>query len=443
MPLDRERLAGALDDLARQFSPPRRYVIACSGGLDSAVLLHLLASLDDGVPRVALHIDHGLQAESAGWAETVKASSRQLGIDCTVMAVDVVETGGGLEAAARTARYAAFEAFVRAGDWLLTAQHRDDQAETLLLNLLRGSGALGLAAMPPARALGAGTLVRPLLDCGQAEIRAYAIERAIDWTEDPTNSDCRFDRNFLRHNVMPVLASRWPGAAAGLARSAELALDTQALLDALAAADLKHLGAANTERVPIPGLKQLDRRRQANLLRYACRQQHLPLPPAPRLHEVLINVLHSADDAQPQVAWPGASVRRFRDTLFLLPEATEPPGVVPGRLTPDAAVDLGSGLGRLTLVAVPGTGIRPDVAEAGLDVRGRLGGERLRPSPATPTRRLKTLFQEAHVLPWMRDRIPLLEADGHLVAVGDLWVDAQFQGEPGYAVDWAGKPALM
>ncbi len=442
MSLDRERLAATLADFSAALPDLKRYVVAFSGGLDSAVLLHAVARLGDGIPVVALHIDHGLNPASARWAELAQAFAGTLGADCVSVAVDTVDAGTGLEAAARAARYTAFEAFLKPGDWLLSAHHRDDQAETLLLNLLRGSGALGLAAMPPARPLGRGSLVRPLLDVTREELRGYAGEHGVEWSEDPSNADRRFDRNFLRHEVLPLLASRWPGAGKSLARSAEVAADTQALLDVLAADDLNRIGATDTERLPLSGLLQLDDRRQANLLRYACRRQSLPLPTASRLREILVTLLPSAGDAQPVVRWPGAIVRRFRDTVFLLPEETVT-GVVPGgTLTPDTPVDLGKGLGRLALVAVPGPGIREEIAAAGLVVRGRRGGERIRPVRGGATRRLKSLLQEAGILPWMRDRIPLLEADGRLVAVGDQWVDARCQGEPGYAVTWSEKPAL-
>ena len=443
MTLDRKILAATLSGVADGRRAARRYVVAFSGGLDSAVLLHAVSKLDANIPVIALHIDHALHPDSARWAERAQAFAAALDVDCVVVAVETVDSGSGLEAAARAARYAAFERFLESGDWLLSAHHRDDQAETLLLNLLRGSGTLGLASMPVVRPLGQGLLVRPLLDVTREQLRAYASEQGLTWSEDPANADLRFDRNFLRHEVLPLLATRWPGAGKALARSADVAADTQLLLDALAADDLSRIGATETQRLPLSGLLQLDIRRQANLIRYACRQQALPLPPASRLREVLVTLLHSAADAQPVVAWPGATIRRFRDTVFLLSEAAEPIELPAGTLTPDASVDLGEGLGTLALVAVPGVGIAPEIAEAGLVVTGRRGGERLKPTQGGATRRLKSLLQEAGVLPWMRDRIPLLAANGQLVAVGDLWVDAQYQGEPGYAVVWSGKPAIV
>ena len=443
MPLDSEQLSATLAGISKDLPTRRRYVVAFSGGLDSAVLLSAMTQLDDGIPLVALHINHGLHPESSRWAEDAQAFATGMGVTCEVVAVKVTDTGSGLEAAARSARYAAFESFLGPGDWLLSAHHRDDQAETLLLNLLRGSGALGLAAMPPVRPLGQGSLIRPLLDITRDQIQTYASEQGLEWSDDPSNADRRFDRNYLRHEVLPRLASRWPGAAKALARSAEVAADTQALLDTMAAEDLQRVGATSAARLPLSGMLQLEARRQANLLRYACRQADLPLPPGSRLREVLVTLLHSAEDAQPVVTWPGAVVRRFRDTVFLLPEETSVATLPDGMLRPGAPVSLGPGNGALALVEASGPGIAADIAAAGLRVRRRVGGERLKPEPGGATRRLKSLYQEAGILPWMRNRIPLLEADGRLVAVGDLWVDAQSRGEPGFAVAWSDKPELV
>lgn len=442
MPLDRKRFEATLSAIRMGRPAPRRYVVAFSGGVDSAVLLHLAASLDDGVPLIALHIDHGLHPESARWAAQAERFAAGLGLDCRVIDVETRDSGHGVEAAARAARYAAFDEFLSAGDWLLSAHHRDDQAETLLLNLLRGSGTLGLAAMPKARPCGHGLLVRPFLEIGRDAIRAYADEHELDWQDDPSNMDRRFDRNFVRHDIVPVLRTRWPGVGKALARSAELAADTHFLLDALAAADFEDIGAATPRRLPLTGLRRLDPRRQANLLRYACRKAALPTPPAPRLREIQQTLLCAADDAQPVVTWPGASARRYRDTVFLLGDAAagELPTII---LTPDGPVELGEGLGTLSLRPAVGIGIAPEVAEAGLSIAQRRGGERLKPSPEGATRRLKSLLQEAAVLPWMRDRLPLLERDGKLVAVGDLWIDAAYQTESGYAVVWQNKPEII
>lgn len=442
MPLDRTFFETTLSAFSTGRTSPGRYVVAFSGGVDSAVLLHVATSLDDGVPLVALHVDHGLHPESGLWAEKAANFAAGLGVECRVVNVETVDSGRGLEAAARIARYAAFDEFLSAGDWLLSAHHRDDQAETLLLNLLRGSGALGLAAMPRARVCGHGLLIRPFLDVGRDDIHAYAREHGLDWQDDPSNLDRRFDRNFIRHDVVPILGTRWPGVSKALARSADIAADTQTLLDVLAADDLERIGAATPRRLPLAGLRGLDPRRQANLFRYACRQASLPTPPASRLCEIQQTLLGAASDAQPVVTWAGASVRRYRDSVFLLRDDVvgELPATV---LTPDGSVSLGAGLGTLSLQSTSGPGIAPDVAAAGLSVASRRGGERLKPTRDGATRRLKSLLQEAAILPWMRDRLPFLEHNGELVAVGDLWVDAAYQAEPGYAVVWEDKPEII
>lgn len=431
-----------LGELEAVAGKPSRYVVAYSGGLDSTVLLHALLSLREelGIPIVAIHIDHGLHADSGSWSEHCRLIAEDLGVDYLCRSVTVqLESGKGPEASARDARYTALHAELEYDDWLLSAHHREDQAETLLLNLVRGSGPPGIAGIGAIRRFGPGWLARPLLAIDRASLVEYANSEALHWVDDPSNADRRFDRNFLRHEVLPRLKSRWPDISARLQRSAQHAGEASELLANLAEIDLESLGG-RPERLPIDGLLELSTARQRNLLRYALRCLGLPAPTAVQLQRIQNELIPARQDAQPLVDWPGASVRRYRNGLYLLPQAlVEPPGTI---LVSGGDVPLGGGLGVLQFVPGAARGLSGDLLEREIRVSFRQGGEEFQPEGQLHTRKLKKLLQEEGVVPWMRDRLPLVYAGDELIAVGDLWLAAPAVAEPGVAVRWKDRPAL-
>ena len=448
MAFDERRLRKTLQSIAATEGPPTRFVVGFSGGLDSTALLHALVDAELGRPILALHVDHQLQPDSDQWQQQAQRVAQRLGVDYRSIKAQVnTDSGDGPEAAARNARYAVFRSQLVDGDWLLCAQHLDDQAETLLLNLLRGSGPLGLAGMPLIRRLGAGHLVRPLLDLSRDELESYARASGLTWLSDPSNEDSGFDRNYLRHKVIPVLRERWPEASRRLARSAELSGDAQALLEDLAVSDLEAVAAVNPARIRLDALAELSDRRRRNLLRHACRAIGLPVPPADRLQTLLDTMLSAAADAEPLVTWAGAEARRYRGELFLLAASEAvfdaPAGSTIGRLGIGEPLSLGPGLGRLSLVATDGHGIPAELAEQGFDVTRRRGGESIRIRAGGRSQRLKKLLQAEGLLPWMRDFVPLVVAADQLIAVADLWVNADIATTPGYRVEWAGRPDLV
>ncbi len=432
-------LAEHLADLETTAGKPARYVVAFSGGLDSTVLMHALAHFSE-IPVLAIHIDHGMQADSSDWGEQCSRAAADLDIEFQSLRVDVqLESGNGPEASARDARYAALHAELNDNDWLLSAHHREDQAETLLLNLIRGSGPAGVAGIGDIRRFGPGWLARPMLNVDRADILQYATERGFAWVDDPSNTDRRFDRNFLRHEVLPRLKERWPDIATRLQRSAGHAGEASQLLVDLAAMDLESLGAT-AARLPIDGLSDLSAARQRNVIRYALRDLGLSTPTALQLGRVLKEVIPARVDAQPLVSWPGASVRRYRNGLYLLPEnLAEAIETTP--VTGEKS-DLGVGLGTLHFELCAEIGISPELFSAGLTIRPRIGGEEIQPQRQAHTRKLKKLLQEAGIVPWMRDRLPLVYSGERLVAVGDLWLAETAAVRPGVAVRWTGRPAL-
>jgi tRNA(Ile)-lysidine synthase len=436
-----------LAELRERNGAPRRYLIAFSGGIDSSVLLHALVSSTDEhqTPIVAIHIDHGLHDDAPDWAKHCEKVAAGLGVEiiCKSVTVDI-DSGLGLEAAARLARYDAFAELVEEGDWLLSAHHEDDQAETLLLNLMRGSGLGGLAGIGESQRFGRGMLVRPLLGISGGEIKTYAAEQGLQWIDDPSNLDTRFDRNYLRRKIIPALEKRWPGVALRLGRSAELAGEASELLIDLAELDLAAV-ATNTrpDRLDIDGLKSLSEMRQRNVLRHAARKSGLPSPPAMRLYQTTRELIPAREDAQPLVVWPGAEVRRYRGKLYLLAEMAPEEELVGAKLRADGRwLDLGKASGQIRLEAGIYGGIDCEAVSRGLSLRFRRGGEEFCPAGRKRTHKLKKLLQEDGVVPWMRQRIPLLYSGDRLVAVADLWVAASASRSSGYRVRWRNHPAL-
>ena len=439
-----ELLLERLDALETAGNKPDRYVIALSGGLDSTVLAHALAVTRErhGKALLAVHIDHRLHPDSGSWSNYCRQLADGLGIEIRTETVTVDRAGsGGLEAAAREARYAALARHLAAGDWLLSAHHRNDQAETLLLNLMRGSGPAGLAGIGLLTRWGAGWLVRPLIDVPRAALEAYAAAQDLRWVDDPANADLRFDRNYLRLEVLPALEQRWAGVVERLARSADLAAEAATMLEELAGIDLECTGNRAT-RIDVEELLKLSPARQRNLLRYAARRAGLPVPGGARLGTVLDDVLRAREDAQPLVSWQGAELRRYRGRLYLLP----PPGETawqPGQPFSGVPLALGAGMGSLRLAPGAARGLGKDTVQRGLSLRAREGGEKFRPIGHTHTKKLKKLLQEEGVVPWMRERLPLIYAGEQLVAVADLWIAAEAASEPGTAVRWDDRPELF
>ena len=424
-------------------APPKRFVIALSGGLDSTVLAHMLSTTrqDHGIALQAVHVDHRMQADSRSWARHCKRFAAELDLEFVCEVTDVDLAGGdGPEAAARDARYAALEKHVDDGDWLLSAHHGDDQAETLLLNLLRGSGPAGLAGMQAMRSFATGWLVRPLLDVPRDELVAYAVRKDLSWIDDPSNADRGYDRNFLRSEVLPLLKQRWPHAGAKLARSAELARDSSNLLADLAALDIAAIGGV-CNKLPATALGTLSPPRQRNLLRYAAQISGLPAPGAVHLQAILEQLLPAREDAEPLVSWLGGEARRYRDTVYLQP-TFRAANFESGASLVAGSVRIGPGLGVLTLGPGDGPGLSEASLKQGLSVRRREGGEEIKPVGQTHTRKLKKLLQEEGVLPWLRNELPLVYSGNYLVAVADLWIAADAAAENGPVIHWRDRPDL-
>ncbi|WP_312490802.1 tRNA lysidine(34) synthetase TilS [Pseudomonas cremoris] len=400
--------------------------IAFSGGLDSTVLLHLLANAKDLPPLSAIHIHHGLQVAADAWPAHCQSVCDALGVPLRVMRVHV-QPGASLERAARDARYQAFAEVTGAGEVLLTGQHRDDQAETLLFRLLRGAGVRGLAAMPAHRPLAGGHLVRPLLDVSRIELEAYAHEHQLQWIEDPSNADPRFSRNYLRHRVFPTLIERWPQALTSLARTAEHLSEAQILLDELARMDLQ--GADQPSPfpwLPLPSLvlaplRELSDARQRNALRHW-------LTPLTRLPDSdhwasWYSLRDAKGDAQPLWRLADGELHRCAERIWWVPAAwSEFSDATVSWPTLKKPLEL-PGNGRLEFVG--------EAPEGSFEVRYRQGGEIIE-VPGRGRRDLKRLLNECGVPGFVRGRLPLLYRDEQLLAVptlAGLWPNPTGDGQ--------------
>ncbi|MFC6839717.1 tRNA lysidine(34) synthetase TilS [Xanthomonas theicola] len=400
---------------------PAAVLVGFSGGLDSSVLLHALAQPPhyrrSGLR--AVHVQHGLHADAEAWAAHCAGICATLAIPLQVLRVQVPrDSGHGLEAAARQARRAAFAQLLAPGEWLALAQHRDDQAETLLLRALRASGPDGLAAMQGLRSFAHGMLWRPLLALPRSELHAYAQRHALRWIEDPSNADPGFDRNFLRLQVLPLLRQRWPHAAAALARSAQLCAEASALLDDGDQTALEAVREAAAAPLSLPSLRALPAPRRARVLRRWVVQSGLPPLPAAGLAAIERTLLHARTDASAQFAWHGATLRSWRDALYA--ERDPPPLPTGWQAHWDGSAPLALPDGRLLRLL----GDAPRRFDAPLLVRLRQGGERILLPGRMHSQALKQVLQEHAVPPWQRARLPLLHDATQLLAAGERIVAA-------------------
>ncbi len=422
-----------IDFLARH-NEVRRLWVALSGGLDSTVLIQLIARIVPSVPVQVLHINHQLSPHASQWQAHCAELAESCGFPFICETVAVSRDGGGLEKAARDARYAAFERHLQPGDMLLMAHHQDDQAETLLLRLLRGAGVRGLGAMAEVRALGQGRLGRPLLGHSREELQEYAVEQHLRWVDDESNQSTSFDRNFLRHEILPLLKKRWPQLSGRWARTAELLQENQALLDEYAGEDLS-VAHRRSERlgesIDLNACFAISKSRRNALLRYWVRSLGYSAPQQVHLDQV-VQFFEAEEGATPLLAWGDCELRRFGGRLYLLPRLSPPGGT--SQLWNSAQPLVMADGSRLSATSA-GSGLR---ANCSYHLGYRQGGERCQPHNRQHSQTLKKLLQEYRLEPWLRDRVPLIYAGDELAAVGDLWVCRGFytDHEPAWQVEW-------
>ena len=399
--------------------PAAPLCVAYSGGPDSTALLHALAQLPDARARGlrALHVDHGLHAHSAAWVQHCQRHCATLQLPCAVLRVQVeTDRGSGLEAAARHARYSAFAEQLQHDEWLLLGHHRDDQAETVLLKLLRGAGPDGLGGMRALRPFGRGQLWRPLLALSRQALRDYVEAWQLPCIEDPSNADTRLARNQLRHEILPRLRQHWPQAVDSILHSAAL---SRAAADTLRTQWLTTFHALHDEAsgsLDAAGWLALDPALREPLLDHWLHARGRSAPTTAQRRQIERQC--AARPGQlPCIRWPGTELHVWKQRLWALPPARSAPvdWTVRWHGEPLALPDGGS----LSLHAVEARLAEP------LDVRLRRGGERIKPTSDAHTRELRDLFQRGAMPPWQRANCPLLYAGEELIAVADRWLSAR------------------
>ncbi len=430
-----ERLAAQLAPLA----PARSSIlVGLSGGVDSVVLLHLLHGL---APRFswrlsALHVHHGISPNADAWAEFCAGLCASYAVPLHVERVDIAPLREhGIEAAARKLRHAAFAK--QACDFVALAHHADDQAETLLLQLLRGAGVRGAAAMPlSAGRAGRPGLLRPLLHCSRQEILDHAAAENLQWIEDESNADDGYPRNFLRHRVLPLLEQRFPACRDTLARSAQHFAEASKLLDDLARLDATQ--AIHGDTLAVMTLHALSQPRAKNLLRYFLHSLGAPMPQAAQLEDMLCQLCGARQDATVCVGYGGWEIHRYQGRVYAQRAlgGFDPDLVLPWQ--GEAGLDWPALDAHLAFTRKTGQGVSLErLQRAPVTLCLRRGGETLRPHPNAATRTLKNLLQEHHVPPWRRERLPLLYCGDELVCVPGVAIAAEYQtsaGEAGVSV---------
>lgn len=433
-------------------------LVGLSGGVDSVVLLHLLHNL---APRYtwqlsALHVHHGISPNADAWAEFCAGLCVRHHIPLSIEHVDIAPLRAhGIEAAARKLRHEAFAS--QQCDFVALAHHADDQAETLLLQLLRGAGVRGASAMPvlmkqlairpgyqntiagslvmspPKRPLLAGRaclpdLLRPLLHCSRREILDYAAAHDLQWIDDESNADDSYPRNFLRHRVMPLLDERFPAYRNTLARSTRHFAEASSLLDELAQGDGAQ--AIEGETLSVASLQALNSSRAKNLLRYFLHSLGAPMPQAVQLDDMLQQLCNAREDAAVCIAFGDWQVYRYRGKVYASGALGEidPSFILPWR--GEAELDWHALNMRLRFEHTHATGIsQAKLQRAPVTLRLRHGGESLRPHLNASTRTLKNLLQEHHLPPWHRDRLPLLYCGDELACVPGIAIAAEYQSD--------------
>lgn len=398
----------------------RNFLVAYSGGLDSHVLLHLMSRLP-GIQVRALHIDHGLQDISPWWGRHCREICGDLDIPFEQVSLNLqVPDGQSIEAYARDLRYQSFHDHLMSDEVLLTGHHQNDQAETLLIQLLRGAGGAGLAGMPMIASFASGSHMRPLLNFSRQQLESYAEQYQLSYVEDGSNTDLRFDRNYLRHQILPRLADRWPGCYKTLSRAAHIQGETQRLLASYVTQDLESMGGRVTGTLAVSALIQCEPVRRRALLRQWITASGFRAPSLKKLQHLVSDVLFSAEDAMPCVHWEGVEVRRFQGDLYLMEPLSEHDTnqVFFWDLEQDLVVaSLGLTLSAERLSEWKAYLHSESLQQNGLTVRFRQGGEAMNIKGRNKSIPLKQLFKQFLVPPWMRDRVPLLYLGDSLVMV--------------------------
>ncbi|WP_394752450.1 tRNA lysidine(34) synthetase TilS [Crenothrix sp.] len=418
--------------IAAQLNSPclSRVYVGYSGGVDSHVLLHLCASIVDLKHKItAVYVHHGLQPEADNWAKHCQHTACELGIDFKMLRVDASpKHGESPEEAARNARYTALKALIDVDCALLVAQHREDQLETVLLQLFRGGGLRGLSGMPETMAFGQGVLLRPLLNVAKQDIDDYARVQQLRWIEDPSNAQNDYDRNYLRNDILPLLKQRWPALDKTVSRSAAHCASAEILITQIARQWFSSVFNADDNTLLLSQLQAFEASQQQHIIRAWFQQLALKMPAQAFVQRIFQEVIHARQNSDPILAGQGISIRRYRDKLYCLKHSPQP--LLADFIWPNTITSIALGDNR-TLSCVPASsGIPVEYwRNAKIVVRFRVKCEKISLPARVDHHSLKNLFQEAGIPPWDRLMLPFIYLDDKLAAVGDKWISSDFYSE--------------
>jgi tRNA(Ile)-lysidine synthase len=404
--------------------------IAYSGGIDSHVLLHLCASIGHLKAKItAIYVNHGLQVEAENWGLHCEQVCGNLGVKFLSLTVDAQALPGeSPEEVARNARYAALKPLLANGDLLLLAQHSEDQLETVLLQLFRGSGLKGLSGMPERLAFGRGFLIRPMLDIPKTSIIEYAKNQGLKWIEDPSNQRTHFDRNFLRNDIIPLLTQRWPSLGKTVSRSAKHCANAQNLLATFADDLLKTVIKQGGGTLDISRLQSYSILQQQLIIRQWFQHLGLKMPSQDFVQRILVQVVAAREDAAPVLSTQGYCIRRYRNELYCLKPSQKK--LMDDLIWPSGKCSLKVADGVIYEIVKSASGIPSELWQGSkVTVRFRSGGEAICVPGRSGHHALKKLYQEAGIPPWERAGVPLIYLDGKLAAVGEHWISAEFYSE--------------
>lgn len=424
----------------------QKFCIAFSGGIDSTVLLHLMATVQHEFAQLrAVHVNHQLSPDADQWARSAVNVAQACHLHCRVLRVQKTPADyESVEAFARNERYKLLYEVLEPDEWLVTAQHQDDQAETLMLQLLRGAGPQGLASMPDiGYVLKKTPVLRPMLEATRANVERYAEQHKLPWVEDPSNADDSFDRNYLRKHVMPLLRDRWPAASRVMSRSAKHCADTVSALDQYVAYDYQHVQASSHDVIKVEPLLEMDGGRLRMVVRHWIARNGFDMPSEIKLRHIISDVIQSSPDRVPLMQWGTAELRRYRNYLYLFAQ-DELETLAPEQLETHVLERIVKQQEPIKLALSTQEALelswqdRLYVGQSLIDPRIlQASSVELLYRPQLVSSKISETMRQVNILPWARDRVPMVVADGELVAIAGCWINPEWSAdEAGIAVLW-------
>ena len=437
-----------LKDFLEKFSQSKKIIIAYSGGIDSSILLHLLFSIKEDLKQSleAIHINHGLHDKSNDWEKFCRRKCESYNISFRAISIkENCPKNVSVECWARDKRYSLIAKEIKNNDILLTAHHMDDQIETFFLQVFRGAGPRGLASMPVIKKISNGYHARPFLNIQRSELEKYASINKILWQDDDTNSDIRYERNYLRHKVLVYLEKAWPSYRKSISRVVSHQKESMSILSEIALEDMREVLCKNFINLDVKILKGLSLPRQKNLIFYWLDSLNLEKPGSKHMHQIIKTLINTSSDKSPCVNWKNTEVRKYRDQLYAsqifkqhnineeIYWNTDSPLEIQGEKL-IAKETLGKGI------------LRSSIEGAKITIRYRHGGEKIYSNSLSNSKKVKKIFQEHGVLPWFRDRVPLIYINEELAVVPGFCVGKKFsasKNEKSLDIHWSGYNKVL